>query len=68
MASLFSPKINLPTPPTPKPVPKMPDPSDPMVAEARRAATVKALGRAGRQSTILTGRPTYDSYAGTKVG
>ena len=52
----------------------MPDPEDPAVREAKRLATLNALQRRGRESTILTApssRPSGsggDSYNRTTLG
>jgi hypothetical protein len=69
MGDLFS-----PPPPPPVPVPKppapMPDPESPEVREARRRATLEALARSGRKSTILTDASDRGSteYTRTKLG
>jgi hypothetical protein len=53
MSGLFS---SPPPPPPPRPIPpaRMPDKEDPVIQEARRKASIDALNRAGRESTILT--------------
>lgn len=75
MAALFSPpKVQMPAPSAPAP---MPDNNSPAVLEAQRKAAQEAASRAGRASTILTGkgentpaanRGNTDSYGGTKLG
>lgn len=40
--------------PTPKPVAPMPDPTSPLVIEARRRRTAEILQRGGRESTIMS--------------
>lgn len=63
-----------PKPPVVQPPARMPDPFDPAVMEAKRRAAQDALGRGGRQSTILGGSKTglgansYDSYSGKVLG
>lgn len=56
-------------PPTVTPQPRMPDPEDPSVIEAKRRKQAEILGRGGRSSTILTGRPgqSYDTFASTEL-
>jgi hypothetical protein len=53
----------------------MPDPDSPAAIEARRKAAMDVMGRAGRQSTILTApknraKPAAPSsdYSGTTLG
>jgi hypothetical protein len=64
-----------PPPPPPKPPAPMPDPDSPAAIEARRKAAMDVMGRAGRQSTILTApknraKPAAPSsdYSGTTLG
>lgn len=54
----------VPPPPKPEPPAPMPDPQDPAVREARRLATLNALQRRGRESTILTAPSSRPSGAG----
>lgn len=66
MTQLFSGKA-----PTPQQVAPMPDSNSPAVQEARRQAQLDIMSRSGRSSTILTqggGRPSGDSYSGSKLG
>jgi pyruvate/2-oxoglutarate dehydrogenase complex dihydrolipoamide acyltransferase (E2) component len=62
--------------PAPKPPAPMPDPDSAESKEARKRATVDALGRAGRSSTILTAPEArkaapaagFDTFLGSKLG
>lgn len=59
-----------PPPPTPQPVVRMPDESDPAVLEARKKRREAATGK-GRESTILSGDSGGtggSSYTGTVLG
>ncbi|MCK1479318.1 hypothetical protein IVB27_32410 [Bradyrhizobium sp. 197] len=57
-------------PVAPKPPATMPDTTSPAVLEARRKAQLDIMGRAGRQSTILTAPKdrVSDSYSATTLG
>lgn len=73
MGGLFTPKPQ-PLPPAPevKPPAPMADSGSPQVREARRRANADVMGRAGRQSTILTAPGdrggSMDNYANPKLG
>jgi hypothetical protein len=71
MGGMFSPKPT-PLPPTPEPKPPapMPDLNSPQVRERRRSQQADIMGRAGRQSTILTAPSDRagDTYASPKLG
>lgn len=73
MSSIFGSNDPPPPPPPPKPPAPMPDMNSPAAIEARRKAQMDIMGRAGRQSTILTasknrgGRQSGD-YGGTTLG
>jgi hypothetical protein len=55
MGGIFSqPTVVQQAAPTPKPPAPMPDGMSPSVMEAKRRAQMDVMGRAGRQSTILT--------------
>ena len=72
MASMFGGAKTVAAP-TPEPTPPMPDSTSPAVTEAARLQQQQIMGRAGRQSTILTtpqNRATnkYDSYTAKSLG
>jgi hypothetical protein len=55
--------------PTPKPPAPMPDQDSALVREARRKAQMDVMGRAGRQSTILTApKDRAADYSATTLG
>ncbi len=67
MAGLFG----GPSIPTPKPAAPMPDSSSEGVLEAKKRAQADVMSRAGRSSTILTGkedRGRMDTFASSKLG
>lgn len=71
MGGLFSSPPPPPIPP-PKPPAPMPDPESPEVLEAKRKATLNALARDGRESTILSTPTTRigstTDYSRNKLG
>jgi hypothetical protein len=70
MSGLFSqPTVVQQAAPTPKPPATMPDTNSPAVLEARRKAQTDIIGRAGRQSTILTTpKDRGGDYSSTTLG
>ncbi len=71
MGGLLAPKLPPPPPaPEPKPVAPMPDLNSPAIRERKRATQADIMGRAGRQSTILTAPSDRgsDTYANPKLG
>jgi hypothetical protein len=54
--------------PVPKPPAPMPDSNSAAVLEARRKAQLDIMGRAGRQSTILTAPKDRGDYTSTTLG
>ena len=70
MGGMFNPKPTpLPPPPEVKPPAPMPDINSPQVRERKRQTAADIMGRAGRQSTILTApSDRADSYAAPKLG
>jgi hypothetical protein len=70
MSSMFGNDAPAPAPaPTPKPPAPMPDTNSPAVLEARRKAQLDIMGRAGRQSTILTApKDRGGDYTSTTLG
>ena len=69
MSGIFSsPQTTVQQAPTPKPPAPMPDQDSAQVREARRRAQVDIMGRAGRQSTILTAPKDRGDYSSTTLG
>lgn len=70
MTSFFAPKPTVvqQAAPTPKPPAPMPDEGSAGVREARRKAQMDIMGRAGRQSTILTAPKDRGDYTSTTLG
>lgn len=75
MSSIFGGDPPPPTPTAvvnPTPPPTMPDPQSPDAMAARRRAEQQVMGRAGRQSTILSTAISRDStgtaYNANKLG
>jgi hypothetical protein len=71
--NLLRPDGERPKPPPVTPPARMPDPLDPGVIEAKRRARLDAMNRAGKASTLLSGRPAeagsvYDTFAGKTLG
>jgi hypothetical protein len=54
--------------PTPKPPATMPDTEGAAIREARRKAQMDIMGRAGRQSTILTAPKDRGDYTSRALG
>lgn len=69
MSGIFGSDSSAPVAPTPKPPATMPDTNSPAVLEARRKAQLDIMGRAGRQSTILTApQDRGGAYSSTALG
>ncbi len=69
MSGIFGSQQSTPAPaPTPKPPAPMPDTDSAAVREARRKAQMDIMGRAGRQSTILTAPKDRGDYTSTTLG
>ena len=69
MSGMFSsPQPTVVQAPTPKPPAPMPDQDSAAVREARRRSQMDIMGRAGRQSTILTAPKDRGDYTSRSLG
>lgn len=67
MAALFGGGQSSP-PPTPKPIPPMPDIDGPEAMEAAKRKRMDVLGRSGRSSTLLSQAMNTGDYGKQKLG